>query len=261
MSVDHSTHPALAVERLGISFGGVQALLDVTFTVPAGTVTAIIGPNGAGKTTLFNLVTHLLRATTGTVRYFGQAIDGLSADRIAALGLIRAFQSARIFPGMTVLENAMVGAHRLVTSSILGPFVWSAASRREERQLRARAEALLDVAGLLAQRDEPAHLLPMGGQKLLEIVRALMAAPRLLLLDEPAAGLNDTETAELSAMLRAIRDGGITLLVVEHNMALVMDVADQVVVLDAGRVIAAGSPAAIQADDAVIKAYVGRSAA
>ena len=253
--------PALSVERLGVAFGGVQALADVTFTVPAGTVTAVIGPNGAGKTTLFNLITHLLRATTGTVRYFGEPIAGLSADRIAALGLIRAFQSARIFPGMTVLENAMVGAHRLASGTALGPFFWTPASLREERRLRARAEALLDIAGLLALRDEPAHLLPMGGQKLLEIVRALMAAPRLLLLDEPAAGLNDTETAELSAMLRAIRDGGITLLVVEHNMALVMDVADQVIVLDAGRVIAAGSPAAIQADQGVIEAYVGRAAA
>ena len=155
----------------------------------------------------------------------------------------------------------MVGSHRLAHRSVLGSFFWSPASRREEQRLRARAEALLDIAGLRGLRDEPAHLLPMGGQKLLEVVRALMAAPRLLLLDEPAAGLNDTETAELSAMLRAIRDGGITLLVVEHNMGLVMDVADQVIVLDAGRIIAAGTPAAIQADHAVIEAYVGRAAA
>jgi len=259
MTGDPTHHvPALAIDGLGVAFGGVRAVDDVSFTVPTGTVTAIIGPNGAGKTTLFNLVTHLLTASTGTVRYFGQPIDHLSPDRIAAIGLIRAFQSARIFPGMTVLENAMVGAHRLIPGSVLGQFLWSPASRRNECLLRARAEALLDIAGLTVQRDDPAHLLPMGGQKLLEIVRALMAAPRLLLLDEPAAGLNDTETAELSAMLRAVREGGITLLLVEHNMSLVMDVADQVVVLDAGRVVAVGSPAEIQANAAVIEAYVGR---
>lgn len=250
--------PALSVDGLGVAFGGVRAVDGVSFDVPAGTVTAIIGPNGAGKTTLFNLVTHLLTASSGTVRYFGQPIDKVSPDRIAAIGLIRAFQSARIFPGMTVLENAMVGAHRLVPGSALGQFFWTPSARRNERVLRARAEALLDIAGLADFRDDPAHLLPMGNQKLLEIVRALMAGPKLLLLDEPAAGLNDTETAELSAMLRAIREGGITLLLVEHNMSLVMDVADQVVVLDAGRVVAIGSPAEIKANQAVIEAYVGR---
>ena len=252
--------PALLVENLGIAFGGVQALDGVSFAVPPGTVSVVIGPNGAGKTTLFNLVTNLLSPTSGSVRFFGAPLAGLTAERIAASGLIRAFQSARIFPGMTVLENAMVGAHRLHPGSGLGSFLWTRASRREETLLRARAEGLLEVAGLQTLRDAAAHLLPMGGQKLLEVVRALMARPRLLLLDEPAAGLNDTETAELSAMLRAIRDGGITLLVIEHNMSLVMDVADEVVVLDAGRVIASGSPAAIQADEAVIAAYVGQAA-
>ena len=250
--------PALEIERLEKSFGGVHAVEEVSFTVPPGTVTAVIGPNGAGKTTLFNLITHLLPPTSGAVRYFGQSLEGLSAEQIAKRGLIRAFQTARIFPGMTVLENALVGAHRLTVSSAYGQMLWSPGARQEERRLRERAAAMLDVAGLLPLSDDPAHLLPMGAQKLLEVVRALMALPRLLLLDEPAAGLNDTETAELSAMLRAIRDGGITVLVVEHNMSLVMGVADQVVVLDAGRVIAVGSPAEIQANDAVIEAYVGR---
>ncbi len=253
--------PALAVEDLGVAFGGVQALAGVSFAVPSGTVTVVIGPNGAGKTTLFNLITNLLPAGCGSVRFFGDMLAGLTAERIAASGLIRAFQSARIFPGMTVLENALAGAHRLHPNAGLGSFFWTRRSRQREALLRARAEGLLEVAGLAALRDAPAHLLPMGGQKLLEVVRALMACPRVLLLDEPAAGLNDTETAELSAMLRAIRDGGITLLVIEHNMSLVMDVADEVVVLDAGRVIASGSPAAIQADEAVIAAYVGRHAA
>jgi branched-chain amino acid transport system ATP-binding protein len=182
----------------------------------------------------------------------------LGPERIAALGLIRAFQTARVFPGMTVLENVMVGAHRLMAVPAYQQMLWSPGARREERSVRERAEALLDIAGLIASRNRPASDLPMGAQKLLEVIRALMAAPRLLLLDEPAAGLNDTETAELSAMLRAIRAGGITLLVVEHNMSLVMGVADQVVVLDAGRTVAIGTPAEIRTNAAVIEAYVGR---
>jgi branched-chain amino acid transport system ATP-binding protein len=252
------TAPALEVTRLHKSFGGVDAVADVSFTVPPATVTALIGPNGAGKTTLFNLVTHLLPATSGAVQYFGAPLDGLSAEQIAARGLIRAFQTARVFPGMTVLENVMVGAHRLMRVPAYRQMLWSLGARREERSVRARAETLLEIAGLLGARDRPASELPMGAQKLLEVIRALMAAPRLLLLDEPAAGLNDTETAELAVLLRAIRDGGITLLVVEHNMSLVMGVADQIVVLDAGRTIAIGPPSEIRTNAAVIEAYVGR---
>jgi branched-chain amino acid transport system ATP-binding protein len=250
--------PALEITGLSKSFGGVQAVADVSFTVAPATVTALIGPNGAGKTTLFNLITHLLPPSGGTVRYFGGSIDGLPPERIAALGLIRAFQTARVFPGMTVLENVMTGAHRLLRVPAYRQMFWTSGAAREERALRDRAEMLLDVAGLLPLRDRAATDLPMGAQKLLEVIRALMAAPRLLLLDEPAAGLNDTETAELAAMLRAIRDGGITTLVVEHNMSLVMGVADQVVVLDAGRMIAVGSPSEIRTNRAVIEAYVGR---
>ena len=252
---------ALELAGLCKSFGGVEAIADVSFVVPQGTVTALIGPNGAGKTTLFNLITHLLPASAGAVRYFGETLDGLSAEQIAARGLIRAFQTARVFPGMTVLENVMVGAHRLMRVSAVSQMAWSKQARLEERAIRGRAETLLDVAGLLGSRDRPASDLPMGAQKLLEVIRALMAAPRLLLLDEPAAGLNDTETAELSAMLRAIGEGGVTLLVVEHNMSLVMGVADQVVVLDAGRMVAIGTPAEIRNDRAVIEAYVGREGA
>ncbi len=252
---------ALQVEGVSKAFGGVLAVANVSFTVPAASVTALIGPNGAGKTTLFNLVTHLLPASAGSVRYFGETLTGLTPERIAARGLIRAFQSARVFPGMTVLENVMVGAHRQLRISALRQMLWSPGARREEAALRARAETFLDIAGLLPDRDRAATDLPMGAQKLLEVVRALMAGPRLLLLDEPAAGLNDTETAELAAMLSAIRAAGITLLLVEHNMSLVMGVADQIVVLDAGRTVAIGSPAEIRADPAVIAAYVGREAA
>ena len=250
--------PALHAAGLCKSFGGVQAVTDVSFTVPPATVTALIGPNGAGKTTLFNLITNLMPPTSGTVRFFGQPLGALPPDRIAGLGLIRAFQTARVFPGMTVLENVMCGAHGRMRVATWRQMLWSTQARREEAEVRARAETLLDVVGLFPLAHRPATELPMGAQKLLEIVRALMAAPRLLLLDEPAAGLNDTETAELSAMLRAIRTAGVTVLVVEHNMALVMGVADQVVVLDAGRTVAVGTPAAIRTDPAVIEAYVGR---
>jgi branched-chain amino acid transport system ATP-binding protein len=253
-----SAVPALDVRSVNKTFGGVQAISDVSFSVAPGTVTALIGPNGAGKTTLFNLVTNLLPATSGSVHYFGQSIERMAAEEIAALGLIRAFQTARIFPGMTVLENVAVGAHRLMKVPAYRQMLWSPAARREERHVRQRAEMLLDIAGLYGERNRAASDLPMGAQKLLEVIRALMAAPRLLLLDEPAAGLNDTETAELAAMLGAIRDGGITLLVVEHNMSLVMGVADQIVVLDAGRTVAIGTPVEIRNDRAVIEAYVGR---
>jgi branched-chain amino acid transport system ATP-binding protein len=249
---------ALDVRCVSKAFMGVQAISDVSFSVAPGTVTALIGPNGAGKTTLFNLITNLLPATGGSVDFFGQSLAQLAAEEIAALGLIRAFQTARIFPGMTVLENIAVGAHRLMKVPAYRQMLWSPAARREEREVRQRAEMLLDIAGLHGERNRAASELPMGAQKLLEVVRALMAAPRLLLLDEPAAGLNDTETAELGGMLAAIRDGGITLLIVEHNMSLAMGVADQIVVLDAGRTVAIGAPDQIRQDRAVIEAYVGR---
>ncbi len=252
----------LALQAAGLckSFGGLLAVNSVSFEVPHGTLTALIGPNGAGKTTVFNLVTNLYRPNSGDVRFYGQSIAGLPPARIAALGLVRTFQSARIFPGMTTLENALVGAHRHLRSGPVAQMAWLASARREERALVARAEALLELVGLAKFRASPATELPMGAQKLLEAVRALMARPRLLLLDEPAAGLNDSETAELSALLRAVRANGITVVVVEHNMSLVMDVADEVVVLDAGAVLARGVPARIQRDPRVIEAYIGQSA-
>jgi len=250
--------PLLSVANLSKSFGGVDAISDVSFAIHPGTVTALIGPNGAGKTTVFNMITQIFPASTGTIHFKGKPLAGMTAEAIAGLGLIRAFQSARIFPGMTVLENVQVGAHRLFASSPLQQFFATPAARREEEKVRARAEALLDVAGLLPMRDRAASSLPMGAQKLLEILRALMAGPIMLLLDEPAAGLNDTETAELVTILRAIRASDIALLVVEHNMSLVMGVADEIIVLDAGRLIAKGPPAEIRTNKAVIEAYLGR---
>jgi len=251
------TTAALEIVNLSKSFGGIRAISDISLTVPAGSLTAVIGPNGAGKTTLFNLVTNLYAADQGDVKFYGESILGLGSGEIAARGLIRTFQTARIFPGLTALENALAGAHLHVRRAPWQQMLWLPGALREERTLAAKADALLELVGLAPFRDMAATDLPMGGQKLLEVVRALMAGPRLLLLDEPAAGLNDAETADLAELLRAVRDSGITVIVVEHNMSLVMGVADQVIVLDAGKGVAAGSPREIQKDKRVIAAYVG----
>lgn len=255
-----STGIALEARGLSKSFGGVLAIADVSFTVREGSLTAAIGPNGAGKTTLFNLVTNLYPPDHGTVSCFGVDLATRPPDEIAALGLVRTFQTARVFPGMTVLDNTLVGAHLRVRAGLWQQALHLGTVRREERAIRRKAEALLDVVGLAAWRDAPAVSLPLGAQKLLEVVRALMASPRLLLLDEPAAGLNDVETAELARLLLAVRAAGVTLMVVEHNMSLVMGTADQVIVLELGRVIAAGPPDAVQANPRVIEAYLGRDA-
>jgi branched-chain amino acid transport system ATP-binding protein len=249
---------ALELRDLVKSFGGLRAVNNVSFAVPDGSLTAVIGPNGAGKTTVFNLVTNLYVIDSGDVRFYGASLLGKSPGWIAAAGLIRTFQTARIYPGMTTLENALAGAHLHLRSPVWQQMFWLGPARREERGLTAKADALLDLVGLAPFRNMAATDLPMGGQKLLEVVRALMAAPRLLLLDEPAAGLNDAETAGLAELLRAVRDSGITVMVVEHNMSLVMGVADQVIVLDAGSVVAQGTPREIQQDARVIAAYVGQ---
>ena len=254
------TPPALECRGASKTFGGVRAVDAVSLTVPDGALCALIGPNGAGKTTLFNMATNLFPPSSGDIRFYGQSASGLTPHQIAARGVIRTFQTARVFPGMTVLENVMAGAHRHLGASALAQMLWTRGARAEERRLADKAQALFDLVGLGGAPDRATTDLPIGAQKLVEIIRALMAGPRLLLLDEPAAGLNDRETAELAALLRAIRDAGTTILVVEHNMSLVMGVADTVFVLDAGRLIAQGPPQAIRNDPTVIEAYLGRDA-
>src|SRR5579863_4497314 len=248
----------LSVRNLAKSFGGLKAINDVSFEAQLGEVTALIGPNGAGKTTVFNLVTNIMSRDAGRVTFAGRDLANLSPVKIANLGLVRTFQSARVFPGMTAIENVMVGGHRLGRHSLPSQMAWLRGARDEERQLRRRAEEMLELVGLAPFAETHATELPMGAQKLLEVVRALMAQPKLLCLDEPAAGLNDTETQELANLLRAIRTLGVPVLLVEHNMSLVMNVADRIVVLDSGAIIATGTPAEVQGNSRVIEAYLGR---
>src|ERR1700676_4064437 len=247
----------LSVRHLTKSFGGLKAIDDVTFEVAPNQVTAMIGPNGAGKTTVFNLVTNILPKDAGQVLFLGRDLAGMSAVKIADMGLIRTFQSARVFPGMTAIENVMVGGHRLASRSGASEMLWLKASRNEERRVLRRAEQMLELVGLAPFKHTHATELPMGAQKLLEVIRALMAQPKLLCLDDPAAGLNKPERGNVANLLRAIRTLGIPVLIVEHNMSLVMNVADHVVVMDSGAIIATGAPSEIKRNSRVIRALSG----
>jgi branched-chain amino acid transport system ATP-binding protein len=248
----------LTIDNLSKSFGGLQALDGVSFAVDSGPIQALIGPNGAGKTTCFNLISGVLPPSSGSIRFLDQDISHLPPHRIARLGLARTFQNIQLFSGLSVLENVLVGQHIHLHGNIFATMLNLPRIRRQERQSADYAMELLDFVGLAAKGDWAADSLAYGEQRRLEIARALALKPRLLLLDEPAAGMNPRETEDLMALIGAIQQREITVLLIEHDMNLVMNISRRIVVFDQGRVIAQGSPRSIRQNSQVIEAYLGK---
>jgi branched-chain amino acid transport system ATP-binding protein len=247
----------LETERLSITFGGVRAIDQVSLAVQPGLVFSIIGPNGAGKTTLFNLLSGLYLPQDGQIRFDGEDVTGLAPHRLARRGLSRTFQNLQIFFRMTALENVMVGRHRHETSGILSDLLHLPAVTRQNRRTYDAARAALARVGLEAYADQPAGSLPYGVLKRLEIARALASEPKVLLLDEPAAGCNPVETRTLEVIVRSIARDGVTVVLVEHDMRLVMNISDRIHVLASGRTLDEGTEAEVRASPAVIEAYLG----
>ena len=256
-----TTGAALTVAGAARAFGGVYAVRDIDLSVAPGELRAVIGPNGAGKSTLFGLIGGQLAPDAGSVRLDGVRIDRLPAHRRARLGISIVFQAARIFPGMTALENVMVGAHATTRAGFAAAALRLPVHRREEREIRERAAECLRRAGIEEWAHRPAEELPLGQQRALQLARALCGQPRLLLLDEPASGLRTAERERLATLVEDLRGSGLTILLVEHDVAFVMRLADRVTVLDLGRVIAEGTAAEIRADPRVVAAYLGSDAA
>ncbi len=249
----------LEVKNLGIQFGGLRALENVRLSIDPGEIVGLIGPNGAGKTTVFNLLTNVYIPTNGTIELDGRSIVGMPTNKITQVGIARTFQNIRLFKNMTVLENVKVAYHNQMkysaTEAVLRlPRFW-----KDEKVADARARELLGVFGMEGSADTQAKNLPYGQQRKLEIARALAANPKILLLDEPAAGMNPTETQELMATIRLIRDRfGVAILLIEHDMALVMGICERLVVLDYGQIICTGTPQEVASDPKVIGAYLGQ---
>jgi branched-chain amino acid transport system ATP-binding protein len=257
MMVEEMNAPLLKTDNLSKSFGGIHAVRQVSFEVPTGQIKGIIGPNGAGKTTLFNLITGFYAADGGAIYFNGHTLNDLVTYQVAERGVARTFQNVELFDRMTVLENVMVGRHPKTKAGFISAAFRLSQARKEESSIRDKAMEILSFIGLSERAASPSTSLPFGLQRVLEIGRALATDPLLLLLDEPASGLNAGETRELGRLICRIRDRGITVVLVEHDMSLTMEVCDEILVMDYGRTLVEGSPREIQQDPEVIAAYLG----
>ncbi|TCU71244.1 amino acid/amide ABC transporter ATP-binding protein 1 (HAAT family) [Bradyrhizobium sp. R2.2-H] len=251
---------AMTIDQVAVRFGGLVAISDMSFTVGEGEIVSLIGPNGAGKTTAFNVMTGFLTPSAGRVTYRNTALAGLKPHQIADLGLIRTFQRTSVFPNDTVHDNLLIGLHRQGRVRLIDAILSLPGARASERRLRQRAGELLEWVGLERRAHDAAGSLSYGEQRLVGVALALAAEPSMLLLDEPVSGMNASETHRFVELIRSIRDRGITILLVEHDMPMVMTVSDRIVVLNYGRIIAEGTPDVIRNDPAVIEAYLGHGA-
>ncbi|MEN1967488.1 ABC transporter ATP-binding protein [Lentibacillus sp. N15] len=247
----------LKINNISKQFGGIHALSDVSFSISEGEILGLIGPNGAGKTTMFNMITSVLSPTSGNIQFFGEKISELKSHQITNKGICRTFQNIRLFPEMTVIENVLTGSHSRTKSGVWKSVLRTKSQKQEEKAMYQQAKKLLETVHLLDEQETIAKNLAYGQQRRLEIARALASEPKLLLLDEPAAGMNERETEELHHLIMKIRQMGITILLIEHDMPLVMKTCDRIVVLNFGKKIAEGEPKAIQTNPEVIKAYLG----